>query len=36
VCSSDLAYSVLANTKTPPLRHWKEAVKEYIETKERT
>jgi dTDP-4-dehydrorhamnose reductase len=30
------AYSVLANTKTPPLRHWKEAVKEYIETKERT
>jgi len=30
------AYSVLANTKTPPLRHWKEAVKEYILTKERT
>ncbi|NTV83956.1 MAG: dTDP-4-dehydrorhamnose reductase [Bacteroidales bacterium] len=27
------AYSVLANTKTPPLRHWKEAVKEYIDTK---
>jgi dTDP-4-dehydrorhamnose reductase len=23
------AYSVLANTKTPPLRHWKEAVQEY-------
>jgi dTDP-4-dehydrorhamnose reductase len=30
------AYSVLANTKTPPLRHWKEAVEEYIQTKERT
>jgi dTDP-4-dehydrorhamnose reductase len=30
------AYSVLANTKTPPLRHWKEAVKEYIRKKERT
>jgi dTDP-4-dehydrorhamnose reductase len=30
------AYSVLANTKTPPLRHWNEAVKEYIQTKERT
>jgi dTDP-4-dehydrorhamnose reductase len=30
------AYSVLANTKTPPLRHWKEAVKEYIQMKERT
>ena len=30
------AYSVLVNTKTPPLRHWKEAVKEYIQTKERT
>jgi dTDP-4-dehydrorhamnose reductase len=30
------AYSVLTNTKTPPLRHWKEAVKEYIQTKERT
>jgi dTDP-4-dehydrorhamnose reductase len=29
------AYSVLANTKTPPLRHWKEAVKEYIQTKGR-
>jgi dTDP-4-dehydrorhamnose reductase len=27
------AYSVLANTKTPPLRHWKIAVKEYIQTK---
>ena len=24
------AYSVLANTKTPPLRHWKEAVQEYV------
>jgi dTDP-4-dehydrorhamnose reductase len=30
------AYSVLANTKILPLRHWKEAVKEYIQTKERT
>jgi dTDP-4-dehydrorhamnose reductase len=30
------AYSVLANTKTLPLRHWKEAVKEYIQSKERT
>jgi dTDP-4-dehydrorhamnose reductase len=30
------ANSVLANTKTLPLRHWKEAVKEYIQTKERT
>jgi len=30
------AYSVLANTKTPPLRHWKEAVQEYIQMKERT
>jgi dTDP-4-dehydrorhamnose reductase len=29
------AYSVLANTKTPPLRHWKEAVQEYIQMKER-
>jgi dTDP-4-dehydrorhamnose reductase len=29
------ACSVLANTKTPPLRHWKEAVKEYIQTKGR-
>jgi len=28
------AYSVLANTKTLPLRHWKEAVKEYIQKKE--
>jgi dTDP-4-dehydrorhamnose reductase len=27
------AYSVLANTKTLPLRHWKEAVKEYISNK---
>jgi len=27
------AYSVLANTKTPPLRHWREAVREYIQTK---
>ena len=27
------AYSVLANTKTPPLRHWREAVQEYIQTK---
>jgi dTDP-4-dehydrorhamnose reductase len=30
------AYSVLANTKTLPLRHWKEAVKEYISNKGRT
>jgi len=30
------ACSVLANTKTPPLRHWKDAVKEYIQTKGRT
>jgi dTDP-4-dehydrorhamnose reductase len=30
------AHSVLVNTKTPPLRHWKEAVKEYIQTKEKT
>ena len=30
------AYSVLANTKTPALRHWKEAVQEYIQMKERT
>ena len=30
------AHSVLVNTKTPPLRHWKEAVKDYIQTKERT
>jgi dTDP-4-dehydrorhamnose reductase len=29
------AYSVLANTKIPPLRHWKEAVKDYIQTKGR-
>ena len=29
------AYSVLTNTKTPPLRHWKEAVQEYIQMKER-
>jgi dTDP-4-dehydrorhamnose reductase len=28
------AFSVLENTKTPPLRHWKEALKEYIQTKE--
>jgi dTDP-4-dehydrorhamnose reductase len=27
------AYSVLANTKTPSLRHWREAVREYIQTK---
>ena len=27
------AFSVLANTKTPPLRHWREAVREYIQTK---
>ena len=27
------AYSVLANTKTPPLRNWREAVREYIQTK---
>jgi len=26
--------SVLLNTKTPPLRHWKEAVFEYIQSKE--
>ena len=30
------AYSVLVNTKTPPLRHWREAVLEYIHAKERT
>ena len=30
------AYSVLANTKTPPLRHWKYAVKEYIQTRGRS
>jgi dTDP-4-dehydrorhamnose reductase len=29
------AHSVLVNTKTSPLRHWKEAVQEYIQTKER-
>jgi len=27
------AYSVLVNSKTPPLRHWREALKEYIESK---
>jgi len=27
------AYSVLANTKTSPLRHWRDAVGEYIKTK---
>ncbi len=27
-------FSVLVNTKTPPLRHWREAVAEYIQTKE--
>jgi dTDP-4-dehydrorhamnose reductase len=27
------AYSVLVNSKTPPLRHWIEALKEYIESK---
>jgi len=30
------AYSVLVNTKTPPLRHWREAVFEYIQSKEGT
>ncbi len=30
------AHSILVNTKTSPLRHWKEAVKEYIQTKEKT
>jgi dTDP-4-dehydrorhamnose reductase len=30
------AYSVLANTKTPPLRHWKEALQEYIQHKRRS
>ena len=29
------AYSVLKNLKTTPLRSWKEAVKEYIESKEK-
>jgi len=28
------AYSVLQNTKTPPLRHWSLAVREYIRSKE--
>jgi dTDP-4-dehydrorhamnose reductase len=28
------AYSVLVNTKTPPLRHWREAVFEYVQSKE--
>ena len=27
------SYSVLTNTKIPPLRHWREAVREYIQTK---
>lgn len=27
------AYSVLVNSKTPPLRNWREALKEYIESK---
>ena len=26
-------YSVLVNTKTPPLRHWREAVREYVQSK---
>ena len=30
------AYSVLKNTKTTPLRSWKQAVAEYVGTKERT
>jgi dTDP-4-dehydrorhamnose reductase len=30
------AYSVLKNTKTSPLRSWKEAVTEYVELKEKT
>jgi dTDP-4-dehydrorhamnose reductase len=30
------AHSVLANTKTSPLRHWKKALKEYIQMKGRT
>jgi dTDP-4-dehydrorhamnose reductase len=30
------AYSVLANTKTPPLRPWKEALKEYVQNKRRS
>ena len=29
------AYSVLINTKTKPLRHWKDAVHDYIQSKER-
>ncbi len=29
-------YSVLVNTKTSSLRHWKDAVKEYIQTRKRT
>lgn len=28
-------YSVLVNTKTQPLRHWKDAVREYIQLKEK-
>jgi dTDP-4-dehydrorhamnose reductase len=28
------AYSVLLNTKTPPLRHWRAAVLEYLQSKE--
>jgi len=30
------AFSVLANSKTPPLRHWKKALKEYIQIKGRS
>jgi dTDP-4-dehydrorhamnose reductase len=30
------AYSVLTNSKTPPLRHWTKALKEYIQKKGRT
>jgi dTDP-4-dehydrorhamnose reductase len=30
------AYSILANTKTSPLRHWREAVTEYIRSKEKS
>jgi dTDP-4-dehydrorhamnose reductase len=30
------AHSVLANSKTSPLRHWKKALKEYIQMKGRT
>jgi dTDP-4-dehydrorhamnose reductase len=29
-------YSVLLNTKTPPLRHWRTAVNEYVQLKKRT